>query len=41
MIQSRYDGESNYYDWLEKIGYAEDTLYVQKLKRIAKIYNIK
>lgn len=41
MIQFRYDGESNYYDWLEKIGYAEDTLYVQKLKRIAKIYNIK
>jgi flagellum-specific peptidoglycan hydrolase FlgJ len=41
MIQSRYDGESNYYDWLKKIGYAEDTLYVQKLKRIAKIYNIK
>ena len=38
MIQSRYDGESNYYDWLEKIGYAEDTLYVQKLKRIDKMF---
>lgn len=40
-IQSRYKGEEDYYKWLEKIGYAEDTLYVQKLKRIAKIYNIK
>lgn len=38
MIQSRYDGESNYYDWLEKIGYAEDTLYVQKLKQIDKMF---
>lgn len=37
-IQYRYDGTTDYYKWLEQIGYAEDTLYTQKLKQIIKRY---
>lgn len=35
MIQYRYT-EGDYYQWLEKIGYAEDPLYVKKLINIKK-----
>lgn len=38
MIQYRYK-EGDYYNWLEKIGYAEDSLYVDKVKQIVKLYN--
>jgi flagellum-specific peptidoglycan hydrolase FlgJ len=39
MIQYRYT-EGDYYQWLEKIGYAEDPLYVQKLVNIKKRYSL-
>lgn len=32
-IQSRYDG-GNYYKFLDRIGYAEDKEYIQKLKQL-------
>lgn len=39
LVQYRYK-EGNYYAWLENIGYAGDTLYVQKLKYIRNRYNL-
>lgn len=39
MIQYRYT-EGDYYQWLEKIGYAEDPLYVKKLINIKKRYSL-
>lgn len=39
MIQYRYV-EGDYYQWLEKIGYAEDSLYVKKLINIKKRYSL-
>ena len=38
-VQYRYK-TGNYYDWLENIGYAEDSLYVSKLKNIRINYNL-
>ena len=38
-VQYRYQ-TGNYYDWLEHIGYAEDSLYVSKLKNIVINYNL-
>lgn len=38
-VQYRYK-TGNYYDWLEHIGYAEDSLYVSKLKNIVTNYNL-
>lgn len=37
LIQYRYI-EGDYFEWLEKIGYAEDTLYVNKIKSIKEQY---
>ncbi len=34
MWQNRYYKGGNYYEFLEKLGYSEDSLYVDKLKRI-------
>ena len=33
LIQYRYKG-GDYYKWLESVGYAEDSMYISKLKRI-------
>lgn len=38
-IQYRYQN-GDYYDWLEHIGYAEDSLYVSKLKNIRINYSL-
>jgi hypothetical protein len=38
-VQYRYK-TGNYYDWLERIGYAEDSLYVSKLKNVRINYNL-
>lgn len=38
-VQYRYQ-DGNYYDWLENIGYAKDSLYVSKLKNIQINYNL-
>lgn len=38
-VQYRYK-TGNYYDWLEHISYAEDSLYVSKLKNIVTNYNL-
>lgn len=35
-IQNRYDGHSDYYVFLKRIGYASDPKYVTKLKSIVK-----
>lgn len=35
-IQNRYDGHSDYYTFLQKIGYATDPNYVTKLKKIVR-----
>ena len=37
LIQYRYTG-GDYYKWLDKIGYAEDSLYIIKVKGIVKRY---
>lgn len=34
MIQYKYKDEEDYYNFLTRIGYAEDSLYIQKIKRI-------
>lgn len=36
MIQSRYSPPEDYYDFLERIGYAEDMEYCNKLRKIVK-----
>ena len=38
-IQYRYYS-GDYYEWLQEIGYAEDTCYVSKLKLIKEKYNL-
>ena len=38
-VQYRYQ-DGDYYNWLERIGYAEDSLYVSKLKNIKINYNL-
>ena len=38
-VQYRYQ-DGDYYDWLEHIGYAEDSLYVSKLKNIRINYSL-
>ena len=38
-VQYRYQ-DGDYYDWLERIGYAGDSLYVSKLKNIRINYNL-
>ena len=38
-VQYRYQ-DGDYYDWLERIGYAEDSLYVSKLKNIRINYSL-
>ena len=35
-IQNKYDGHSNYYTFLQRIGYARDPNYITKLKKIVK-----
>ena len=37
MIQYRYKG-GDYYEWLQKISYAEDPSYISKIKGIVKRY---
>ena len=37
MIQYRYK-DGDYYEWLQKIGYAEDPQYISKVKGIVKRY---
>ena len=37
MIQYRYK-DGDYYEWLKKIGYAEDPQYITKVKGIVKRY---
>ena len=39
-IQNKYDGHSNYYTFLQRIGYARDPRYVAKLKNIISNLNI-
>lgn len=39
MIQYRYKG-GDYYEWLQKIGYAEDPSYISKVKGIVKRYKL-
>lgn len=39
MIQYRYKG-GDYYEWLQKIGYAEDPSYISKIKGIVKRYKL-
>lgn len=34
MVQYKYKPPDNYYSFLEKLGYATDTNYIQKVKRI-------
>ena len=38
-IQYRYNS-GDYYEWLQNIGYAEDTCYISKLKLIKEKYNL-
>lgn len=38
-VQYRYS-EGDYYQWLEAIGYAEDTTYIQKVKSIQQRYGL-
>jgi hypothetical protein len=33
-IQNKYNGNQDYYDFLYQIGYAEDSEYIQKLKKL-------
>ena len=40
MIQYRYK-DGDYYEWLKKIGYAEDPKYIPKIKGIVKRYKLK
>jgi flagellum-specific peptidoglycan hydrolase FlgJ len=37
LVQYRYK-EGDYYNWLQTIGYAEDSLYINKVKEIVKRY---
>jgi flagellum-specific peptidoglycan hydrolase FlgJ len=37
-IQNRYNGESDYYKWLDDLGYAEDPMYINKVQIIQKKY---
>ena len=39
MIQYRYK-DGDYYEWLQKIGYAEDPQYIAKVKEIVKRYKL-
>ena len=39
MIQYRYK-DGDYYEWLKKIGYAEDPQYITKVKGIVKRYKL-
>lgn len=38
-IQYRYK-EGDYYAWLQEIGYAEDPLYISKIKNVKEKYNL-
>lgn len=40
MIQYKYKENENYYYFLERIGYAEDSLYNVKLKKIIERYDL-
>jgi flagellum-specific peptidoglycan hydrolase FlgJ len=33
-VQYRYDGQSDYFAWLDKIGYAEDESYIRLVKHV-------
>lgn len=37
-IQYRYKNGEDYYNFLTRIGYAEDSLYIQKIKSIGYVY---
>lgn len=39
LVQYRYK-DGNYYEWLTNIGYAEDTLYIPKVKDVKARYNL-
>lgn len=39
LIQYRYK-DGDYYEWLDKIGYAEDSIYVIKVKEVVQRYNL-
>lgn len=39
LVQYRYK-EGDYYDWLQKIGYAEDPEYITKIKKVKASYNL-
>ena len=38
-VQYKYK-EGDYYEWLQELGYAEDTLYIPKVKNLVKKYNL-
>ena len=38
-VQYKYK-EGDYYEWLQELGYAEDTLYIPKVKNLVKKYTI-
>jgi hypothetical protein len=38
-VQYKYEG-GDYYEWLQEIGYAEDTLYIPKVKNLVKKYKL-
>ena len=40
MIQYKYKNNEDYYHFLDRIGYAEDSLYNNKLKNIIKKYGL-
>ena len=40
MIQNRYKDGEDYHEFLDRIGYAEDSLYNNKLKKIIKRYGL-
>ena len=39
LVQYRYK-EGDYYTWLQNIGYAEDPMYISKIKNIEKRFNV-
>lgn len=40
FVQYKYKPPNDYYDFLDKLGYAEDPLYISKVKQIEKHINI-
>ena len=38
-VQYKYD-DGDYYEWLQELGYAKDTLYIPKVKNLVKKYKL-